>query len=101
MEEQKQHSPGKQRDLDSSPSFAGSLCVLTCKMELITSISRVSYWEVARYIWETLSSWRAPPLACLLTTTEYITRVDYVDKHPIPSLFKTPGWGRSGASMET
>lgn len=47
MEEQKQCSPRKQRDLDLSPSFAGSLSVLSGKMGLITLTSRVSYWEVA------------------------------------------------------
>lgn len=48
VEEQKQHSPRKQRDLDLRPSFAGSLSVLTYKMGQFTLLGRVSYWEVAR-----------------------------------------------------
>lgn len=48
IEEQKQRSPRKQRDLDLCPSFAGSLSVLTSRMGLITLTSRVSYWEIGR-----------------------------------------------------
>lgn len=43
MEQQKQPSPRKQRDLDLKPSFAGSLSVLIYKMGLIALIGRVSY----------------------------------------------------------
>lgn len=63
------YSPRKQTDLDLSPSFAGYLSVLTCKMEIITLISKVSHWEVARYTYKGLSNWRAPPLSCPVSST--------------------------------